>query len=421
MLKRLLLAAVGGGPFTPPPPSVVQVTAAPEGGWTEPQGPHIIGAGGHTFFSYVRGEADSNDIVAARFNHALGVTDQTFLLHAALSDGASTVPDQHNAGVILPLADGRLLTSFSGHQSTSMRSRLSSSALDVSAFGAEVVDTTAGLTKTYPQLGRISSGKVYRRFRGVSGANWSIWQQHSTDDGATWSTPLELIRMSGGVYSQMCGNGSDRIDHVATNRDPGSVGGYGLYYWYTDDASNHRRADDSLIGGDPSPFPWTIADVSEVFPDGSDRYPYQITPGADGLPVISWQTKQADPVLVGQSRLQPDGTWVHSTVYSSDPVLTTALTVGGGVAAWGDPNVVLGGKMIGGPLDLGGEIQIFLFTSSDNGATWDDGVQITTGAGNPSSPTAVNDPVAGLRWVWFRGDGPSGDGDPFSLGIEGLA
>lgn len=376
-----------------------------------------MAGGGKTFFGLVRGTSTANDVVVGQWGNAGRTLDGLFVLHAALSDGLSTVPDTHNGPAILVRSDGKILACYSGHGATTVRSRISTNAHDVTAFAVAVTSTVTP-TSTYQQLGEIiSTGKIYNRFRGYVGGNAGLYQRHSTDGGATWSTPFEMIRMTGNLYSQMAFDGTGRIDHVTTNRAPDAAGGFGLYHWYTDSTGMHHRSDGTNIGTDPS-SPWTIADVTAVFADGSDRYPYGLGYTANGRPVIAWTSKQANPVVIGESRWSGSA-WAHRTITTSDPIFTTALSVGGGVHDAGDSLHYYTGKLIGGPLDSGGSMAIYEFVSADDGATWTTGTQLSSTTDRPNSPMPVVSRNSELVVMWPYGDHADSDADPYSLGYAG--
>lgn len=413
--RRVMMG--GGGAFTVPAgQEPYLVSAAPYGIGTDIQWPMAIYGNGKTYIGIIQGTADANDVGVAAWDHATETFIGPQAIHDQLNDGSSTIPDTHNQPAVSLLSDGRIIVAYCGHASTTMRIKVSNSAWDITAGFSPPISFTSSKAMTYPQLAVLDSGRIYIRYRGVTGGVATLCQRYSDDAGGTWSSELGLFSDStSNLYSAMACDGS-RIDHILIPRAGDYAPGFGLYHFYLE-GGTYKKTDGSTIAvGDPS-FPLISSDLTAVFPAGSYRFPRGIV--YDSGPVIAWDSVQANPVLLGESRWSGSA-WTHTTITTSSPLYAGTTSVGGGKHAWDDADTFLTAKIIGiSPLDAGGSVEMFRFRRV--AGTWDSGQQITNGEqDNTYSPITVVDRASDLAFLWPYGDQAPSDGDPFSMGLQGI-
>lgn len=416
MLARRLLIAAGGRATFPAPLGPDVIRAAPNAGaWTEVTGPHAWHDGTRTYIGWVGGNSKPNDIeVFARLDG--GGSEGPVLLADHLTEGASTDPDSHNGPAVLVRPDGYIVVAYCGHQATLMRVKVSNDPDDITAgFTVASAFSHTGVTWTYPQLSQLSaaSDRIYISMRGqiTSGAIGGHWQNYSDDGGATWGSEYEIYRPTTGaplVYSAFASNGIDRIDYAVTDYASDHVGGYGLWHFYMDETGAFFKSDGTAIGGG---LPMDQSDLTQIVATGGDAYPYSVSYTNDGRPVIACQSKQADPVEIFEYRWSGSA-WARHDIDTSDPISPSILSLGGGCHVWNDSQRFYSAKMVDGLL------QMFEFTSSDDGATWASR-QVTHSTEQPNSPVYVVDNGPELAVIWFIGT--LGTDSDFDYGLQGIA
>jgi hypothetical protein len=168
-------------PALPPPPPV-ELTTAPNGGWTQVTEPKAVEHEGVVYFCWVDG--DDGDIWVGAWD---GSTVTTHVV------GSTPSADNHNAPVIHLRDDGRLLVVFSAHNGAAMNRVISTDPLDISAWGstANLDAQLEGGSYTYPSLVKVGS-TLYLFFRVGTAADGYLCYSTSADDGTSWE-PLTLL------------------------------------------------------------------------------------------------------------------------------------------------------------------------------------------------------------------------------------
>lgn len=418
LVRRGLIAVGGGGAFTLPPSSppaaAFDVSAPPYGTGTDIQWPMAIYGNGMTYIGLIQGETDENDVSIIAYDHATEMIVGPVAIHDQLNDGASTIPDTHNQPAVAIRADGHIVVAYCGHGSTTLRTKISDDPWDITGGFTAAETIVSSYALTYPQLFVMSGGRIYMRARAVLSGVAYILQWYSDDGAETWDIgTLIFTEGTSNIYSAAATDG-DYIDQVLIDRSPDFAGGWWMGHFRQDETGDNFQTDGTPIAGS---YPLGASDMTEVFAPGSYRFPRGITYDA-GEPVIAWDSAQADPVLMGESRW--DGVdWVPETIVTSTPVYSFATSTGGGKHTWDDPDHFYAGVVLGSdPIDDGGAIEIFRFTRT--AGVWDSGTQITSSGENPYAPFTVVDADADLVMLWTTGDQAPADGDPFSLGLQGV-
>jgi hypothetical protein len=408
MLERLLLVAQGGANFVAPVPAfdVTTLLAATEaGGWTEANADHATYGNGTTYVGWVGGNSKVNDIEIAAYDHDSQTWAGPVLLHDNLNEGSSTSPDSHNGPAVLIRDDGHLIVAYVGHNAAALRVKISNDPWDIVAGFGSPITAVSGGEMTYPMLAQLGS-RIYMFWRDRSGAGARLESSYSDDGGATWSSVLNVFDTSADFLYQAFAFNSTRIDIAVTDKEP-DAGDYGLWHFYMEEDGSVFKSDGTEITG--FSYPLAESDLTEIMPTGNDHYPYALSYTDDGRPVIAWQTKAADPVEFGEHRWTGSA-WTNTTIDTSDPISPSVLSVGGGCHFWNDSERFITAKM------TGGELQLFGYLSSDDGATWSSGAQLGDFP-DANSPVHVRDGQPDVAALAFDGLFASNNFDPALLGI----
>lgn len=376
-----------------------------------------IAGGGKTFIGLIFGEDDPNDVAIIEWDNVARTYDGPVELIDQLNEGGGTIPDTHNQCAVTRRADGHLVVAVSGHGGNRVYTFVSNGTDVASGFHAgETIVSSYALT--YMQLFRMAGGRLYMRARAVLGGAAYILQWYSDDGGETWDIgTLVFTEGTENIYTAAATDGT-YVDQIFIDRAPSFAGGWWMGHGRMDESGAWYRSDGTPI---VSGFPLGASELTEVFPPGSYRFPRDIVynVAGDGMPVLGWDSAQQNPVLMGESRF--NGTlWIHETIATSGPVYSFASSTGGGKHAWNDPDTFYAGELIGDdPIDLGGAIE--MFKHKRTAGVWGPRQQITHAGRNPYGPFAVVDAEPELSMLWTYGDQAPADGDPFSLGLEGVA
>ncbi len=222
----------------PPPAGIAEV--APNGAWTWFNDERAIFHQGYLFSGYVLSDGRYG---VTRYDPATGTAN-----HMIISTTSSQQQDDHNNPSLTVLPDGRLLAVYSKHGSnhyffhrTSKVETPSSSA----DWNAEQTEATPALT-TYANTYRLSeeSDRIYNFHRCI---NWNPTITRSSDNGATWETPVHFIKqlVSQRPYPRYCSNHSNRVDLIYTDGHPRNIANsiYHLYY----QGGNFNKTDGTLV------------------------------------------------------------------------------------------------------------------------------------------------------------------------------
>ena len=198
-----------------------------------PNGRHLIG--------YVK--SDGN-IAANSFDPATATGSEIILSGA----GAVQV-DDHNNPSFTPLGNGNIFTAYSRHDPDRFWFRRTSTIADprlLADFSAQTQGPTMPRGNSYSNAFRLSAeNRIYHFSRSI---NYNPTLTTSTDEGQTWSTPVQLIRTGTGgnrPYVRYSSNHLDRIDAIYTDGHPRDM--ENSLYHLTISGGSVRRSDGSLI------------------------------------------------------------------------------------------------------------------------------------------------------------------------------
>ncbi len=190
-----------------------------------------------TYFGYV--DADTQGLWIGKIDHAVSPAVVTSY---RINDSRQL--DDHNNLCVLPLASGKILVCWTGHDGIGVQFRTSTSAGSIEAWEAVVSVTDVGYTKYgYGSLAQLSAeatgvggtGRIYCYYRlGDSVDGQNLWHyRYSDDDGATWSTRVILYDAGSGLpYFEFNSNGVDRVDITAQNGQVSIGANIPLYHFY---------------------------------------------------------------------------------------------------------------------------------------------------------------------------------------------
>lgn len=401
MLHRVLLGAVsGGGSFSPPPLPFVLFDPPDAGAGTEVTGPRAVFDGDdRTFFGWVTGNSNPNDIEVAAYVHSTGAIEGPVSLADAVSGGSTTTPDSHVGPAMVINGDGHLVVCWMPHNGSTMTVKVSTDPIGpgwvAAGFSSPNTFSPTSGTFTYPQLSYCSvNDRIYLTFRRQSGSTANLVRCHSDDGGLTWSGGTIVYTSSGdNLYSAFACNGVDRIDFAVTDDEPAQAGGFGLFYFSMDPVTGDLNAADGSTLVADADLPAVPSDLTELVASNGDQYPYALA-FASGEPVISWQTKNQDPVLFGEFRWSGSA-WVETQIGDSEPISPSILTVGGGHHVWNDTDRYIHGRVVSGEQTI--------WEYQRTAGTWDSGTQVAETGTTPHSPFQVRDNGTALASLWTIG------------------
>ena len=232
-----------GSPPDPPAPLPGGASlVAANGAWTWfndnqaivlPNGRHLVG--------YVK--SDGN-IAANSFDPATATGSEIIL-----SGAGAVQADDHNNPSFTQLGNGNIFTAYSRHDPDSFWFRRTSTTADprlIADFSAQSQGPTMPRGNSYSNAFRLSTeSRIYHFSRSI---NYNPTLTTSTDEGQTWSTPVQLIRTGTGgnrPYVRYSSNHLDRIDAIYTDDHPRDI--ENSLYHLTISGGSVRRSDGSLI------------------------------------------------------------------------------------------------------------------------------------------------------------------------------
>lgn len=197
-----------------------------------------------------------------------------------------TPADDHNNPAICLLDNGKLLVCYSEHGGDSW-CRLSENAGDIRSWGDEVTVNTAS-TDAYAHVFQMDDANdtIFWFFRRGASGNRPMYYRTSTDDGATWNTPVNCIEVSGErPYLRATKTSGSRIDLAFTTGQPNEAVN-SLYHIYMEvnavtSAITFAESDGTDITSD---IPFGTADATEVY-DGTTNecWVWDCVNNSDGL------------------------------------------------------------------------------------------------------------------------------------------
>lgn len=293
--------------------SVVALTTAPDGGWTQVTQPRAIHRGGVTYFAFIDG--DDGDIKVGEFDHSTEAVTLTTV-------GTAPEVDTHDAPTItIRPSDDKLIVWWTGHNGANFYQRISTNALDASAWeSASDLDSSLGGTAyTYPSA-LILGSTIHLFYRDAIDANATgrVAYSTSTDGGATWAAQTVLVEVSGKRAYFVADTDGSRIDIAVTNGHPVTDSGVDVYHLYLS-GGNRYEADGTQI---TASLPLGADDLPLVYDSTADgkAWPSSILSGAS--PTFTYEV-----FVSGQNsyrRARYDAGWTLATIVGSGSTLEGA-------------------------------------------------------------------------------------------------
>jgi hypothetical protein len=336
-----------------------------------------------TFFTLSR----MNGAWVAQFDH-----DTRNVREFRLNTGTQ---NDHNVASVGVRSDGKLIVAHCDHNSP-MYVRLSSSAGDITTLGsAALVDNSGTGQCTYPKLVHLSdegtSGRWYLFYRKWTATAGPQWYCTSDDDGATWSSPVQVFdEPTQRPYVKLISNGVDRIDFFMSDKNANSAD-TSVYHCYYDGA--YRDSDGVDMGS---------------LPIGVDTSMTQVY---DGSTYSGWMTdctyRDGEPVvLFPQIRSATDHRLMYASYNGTSWDVSEVTPTGSKLYESADEDSYAAGGCFSSTDDeiyLCREVatdrwELERWTTADAGATWTADTAITSGS--------ASRPVKNYRPMKVEGGGP---------------
>jgi hypothetical protein len=355
-IARLLLVARGGSGFAPPaaPTGLQQLTASLFAGHSEPQWPKAVGNNGHTYYGGINGVNGDVGILAIR--DADLETSWTVLFPALGGEGTADLHD--NSAVIVLPGSGKLATFTCRHADSTVRMRISTSALADDPLLADGFATSVSLDAQlggrlydYPCVILMDS-KLWLFVRDIPAGSVDAHLKYATcsdlSTAATWSSLTDLYNNPGKTtYWQI--NATASLIHVLTFDDNEVDGGVAndLLHFTMDAAGDLFQSDGSAI---VASLPLAPADIDTITASTGGHHLWNLELFA-GNPVAA-VTAYPDGFPDGDGFIRRIE-WNGSAWTSSDVDSVTGTGLHWGMAIFpGDKDRIIAARMTSGVRDL---------------------------------------------------------------------
>lgn len=411
----------GVGAFAPE--QLIPLTDPPQGAW--PWGnAHRYGVadGLPGDFTYIAFTDNAGGIAVAIYDHAAGPP----AIQSAIEHDGFAAADQHNSPALLLRTDGRLLAIYMPHAGPSAYRRVTVNPLtsDPTITGgwqaATNIDSQlGGEAYTYPDLHRFDDG-IHLTFRVQDGAGNNWCESISTDEGATWSTLVNLC-YGPRYYARFFRSSGTRLDIAITDgsyaEDHASI-----HHFYRESGS-YFKTDGTPIAGSP---PFAISAFTKVY-DGATagvRSPADIVKIGDDIAIAFCVQTGTPHDHIGEdedykyARSNAGGAWAVSTVATAVGALTFEFTEGSlAIDLRNLSRLAVSRREVS---DLSHPFRMFDVKSPDGGATWPGGTPISDSDGNPAAYAVfIRNYARGLRLAFLQGPTWTSQ-SVFSSGIVGF-
>lgn len=312
--SRTWFDGVGYSPPEPRPGNGVEIS--PDGAWTWFNDERAIIHRGALYCGYVR---TGGTYGISRRDLTTGATS-----HMTISTSTSQQYDDHNNPSITPLPDGRLLILYSKHIAGArffQRTSLVPDPATDADWGSEVIvpmPTNNTYANTYRLTGEANT--IYNFSRCI---NFNPTLSISTDNGATWGSPRQVVGTGSGStrpYPRYWSNNIDQIDWIYTDGHPRDVNNSVYHAYYK--AGNIHRTDGTVIdslsnipldhdAGERGNVIYAYSAAAWGPGDGPDDW----IPSARGWTWDMARGSDNQPVCVFQVQTGTDSTWESSRIY----------------------------------------------------------------------------------------------------------
>lgn len=345
--------------------------------------------------------------------------------------------DDHNNSSVLVISgtgtanDGKILVAYTGHPTSTISVRRSTSVNNIAAWDSVVtlnVDGTVeqtGDTYEYANLVQLSgdnTGRIYLFYTvndthtgGTTGR--ALDYRYTDDQGATWSSPVRIINPAiGQMYVRLCTDGASRIDIAFTESHPGTGQHMSVWHFYITSTGTpaYKTSDGTslTLPIDVSTSGKTATKVFDGATTSSGSWIWDII-GNSGNPVIGFAAfadSSAYDHRYRQSRWN-GSSWINGTVdittggqgtnhgtssnpdylYSGEPFYSGGISLNPA-----NPSEVLISTK---NASAGWDIQ--QWTTANNGTSWSKAVDVTSGNTNVAArPCYVISHPSNLALYW---------------------
>lgn len=341
------------------------------GSWSWFTNPSFIAVNSEPVISYTDGAGGSR----------VGLADDQGAITSAVKLGQTNEQDDHNNPSLLRRdSDGRLLSFFSGgHNRPEMYVAVSTNPNDASTWGAaaDIASQLGVVFFAYPSpvqlLGEIGD-PIYLFFRAATDttpANWGPYYSRSIDGGVTWSTATRFV---GGYrpYVVLSQNGEDRVDFIVSTGHPAETV-TSLYHFYFTGGTFYSTE------GTPLTLPIDLATMTPFW-NGSTAagrgWQWQVKIDSLGHPVVLFAAFPGATDHRYRYARWTGTEWVGSEICAAGGSLYPGeIYYSGGLCFDPDDLSVVFAARRG----INGLSQIWRYETTDDGATWSEGYQLTSG------------------------------------------
>ena len=316
--------------------------------------------------------------------------------------------DHDNPSLLVRASDKRIMVFYSKHTvEPHLYFRISTNPEDISSFGTErevsgIVDDV-----TYPTPFQLSgeSNRLYLFWRGIG---WQPTFTTSSDGGATWATPLQLVQGTDRPYIKFESDGASRIHFAFTEGHPRDNASNHIYYAYLYNGGFYR-ANGTFIKNVSSGY-LSTSEAEMVYNASAGKgWVWEIALDSLGYPVIAYAAFPTDTDHRYRYARWTGSSWNDHEITGSGRWFPQTAAVAtesepnysGGIAIDPEnPSVVYLSRSINNVFE------IEKWTTSNNGTTWPSTVSITSNSACLNvRPFVVRNHIQnGFELLWLTGD-----------------
>lgn len=347
-------------------------------------------AGGKTFLT---GVTAGGDVVVGSYDHTTGHTTSPFILASGLTCPSGNI--HISVAIHVRASDQRLVVAYAEEHAAKPRVRISTNALDATAWGAEALVSTAGAYTymTLYQLPGAAGAPFYIISRDYVNPTFRIGYAKSTDGGATFGafTPILYGTSSAATYWRIGTDGSSALHIFMTDTDR-SDGSPSSVYHMKFAGDTLFKSDGTSLGAGPVAVTSgtvvlaTTTALKAVRPEG------WAMSGGQPCVLLNCHDSTRTPSKI-RVAVWNGSSWVVSTVVDA------GLTYYGAMAK-NDPYTVYLAELVGP------RYEINRYTSANSGSTW--ATEAITGGSDPLENGAPDTPLnaaSGMSAIFGRGTG----------------
>lgn len=373
-----------GGAITFPAPDEASVHDLGESGfWNSVSSPHAAYYNGKTYLAWTD---DAGDIYAAEYVHST----ETLSTPVLLTSGAPAVDGTIHVSpaVLVRSSDRRIVVSVVANGGTHFPTIwISTEPEDATAFEAGI-DVGAGGVFTYTSLAETSDGMYLWVGYWTSGTRKLAYYK-SADGGETWGSVVQVLEpATDSTFFWRISHNSTRMDIYATSTDRSSPAS--VYHFIFEGDVLYDSEGNAVAGS--APFPVTDG---TLVTNGSLGTADTATATYDGgEPCAALYIDAGSSVLIRRARWT-GSVWDVDTVADSGGEVGSNANING--AAIADASTVYV------PVKVGSFFELYRYTTSDGGTTWDPTAITSGSAADNAMPECPQDADPAARVVWGLG------------------